>query len=143
MQQAPSCQLLQRINHLTYGPLYTPHSIWLLWNEHLHGTPSIPLHSIKHLQLLTKILSLYNMAPSMLASDHAIFDYPLAKRQKHLSTLLRNFLHFASPIIKCSINKAKIIGTCSKPINTYFGPRFPIPPSLYDVILHPLVDQIE
>jgi hypothetical protein len=82
------------------------------------------------------------MAPSMLALDRAIFDYPLLERQKHSTLSLCNFLHFASPIVKRSIKDAAIIGACSKPITVYFGPRFPIPPSLYDTI-HPLIDYFE
>jgi hypothetical protein len=117
-------------------------SIWLLRNDHLHGTSSTPLHSIKRLELISEISSLYNMAPSMLASDRAIFDYPLGARAKHSTTSLQNFLHFASPITKRSIKDAAIIRIQTKPINTYFGPQFPIPPSLYDII-HPLVDHIE
>jgi hypothetical protein len=43
-------------------------SIWLLRNEHLHGTADTPLHSIKCLHLISEISLLYLMAPSMLAS---------------------------------------------------------------------------
>jgi hypothetical protein len=118
------------------------HTLWLLRNEHLHGTSTQPLHSIKRLHLLSEISSLYDMAPSMLASDRAIFAYPLTDRQNHSAKTLRNYLRFAAPIVKRSISDATTIGTQSKLINAYFGPRFPIPPELYDTI-HPLVDHTE
>jgi hypothetical protein len=78
----------------------------------------------------------------MLASDRAIFAYPLTDRQNHSAKTLRNYLRFAAPIVKRSISDATTIGTQSKLINAYFGPRFPIPPELYDTI-HPLVDHTE
>jgi hypothetical protein len=118
------------------------HSLWLHRNEHLHGPSDTPLHSIKRSYLISEISSLYDLLPSMLASNRAIFDYPLSERQKHSTMSLRNFLHFASPIIKRSINEAAIIGAQTKPLTAYFGPRFPIPSSLFDTI-HPLVDHLE
>jgi hypothetical protein len=46
----------------------------------------------------------------MLASNSAIFNYPLTERQKHSTTSLQNYLHFASPIVNRSIKDAAIIG---------------------------------
>ena len=120
----------------------TVHSLWLQRNEHLHGPPMTALHSIKRLQLLSEISALYDSAPSMLSSDRSIFDYPLADRTRHSTTSLRNFILFAKPIIRRSIKDAVILGSNTKTIDSYFGPRFPPPPELWDVI-HPLVDHYE
>jgi hypothetical protein len=117
----------------------TPHSLWLQRNEHFHGPPTTALHSIKRLHLLSKISALYDSGPSMLSSDRSILDYPLADRTYHSTTSLRNFLLFAKPIIRRSIKDAVTLGSNTKMIDIYFGPRFPPPLELWDVI-HPLVD---
>ena len=52
------------------------HELWFLRNSHLHDTDGSSLHSYKHSQLLHEIEALYDMAPSMLASDRSIFHYP-------------------------------------------------------------------
>ena len=119
----------------------TVHSLWLQRNEHLHGTLPTQLHSIKRLHLLAQISDLYDSAPCMLSTDRRLFELPLRDRQKHSTSSLRNFILLAAPLVKRSIRDADQLGSHSQPITSYFGPRFPPPPELWDVI-HPLVDHI-
>jgi hypothetical protein len=111
----------------------TLHELWLLRNSHLHDSEGTSLHSYKHSQLLQEIASLYDLAPSMLASDRSIFHYPLAKRRTHNTNQLRNFLSFARPVVKISLDQAKDMGSNFKTVDEYFRPV--IPQHVIDAIL--------
>jgi hypothetical protein len=121
------------------------HSLWLQeQNDHLHSSSSTQLHSYKCLHLLSEIKHLYEQAPLiMLQPDCSILNYPLPDRSKNSTTAsLHNFLEFAKPIsIALSIVDASKLGTNFIPINSYFGPQYPCPPKLFDVI-HVLVDPL-
>jgi hypothetical protein len=109
------------------------HELWFLRNSHLHDADGTSLHSYRHSQLLHEIEALYDLAPSMLASDRAIFHYPLDKRQSQNTNQLRNFLSFARPVVKLSVQQAKDMGTNFKSIDEYFRPT--IPQHVIDAIL--------
>ena len=110
------------------------HELWFLRNSHLHDTDGSSLHSYKHSQLLHEIEALYDMAPSMLASDRSIFHYPFEQRETHNTNQLRNFLSFARPVVQTSIQQAKDMGTNFRTnIDDYFHPE--IPQHVIDAIL--------
>jgi hypothetical protein len=109
------------------------HELWFLRNSHLHDADGKSLHSYQHSQLLHEIEALYDLAPLMLASDRAIFHYSLDKRQSHNTNQLRNFLSFARPVVKLSIQQAKDMGSRFRPIDEYFRPV--IPQHVIDAIL--------
>jgi hypothetical protein len=109
------------------------HELWFLRNSHLHDVDGSSLHSYRHSQLLHEIEALYDLAPSMLASDRAIFHYPLAKRHSHNTNQLRNFLSFARPVVQLSVQQALDMGSNFKSIDEYFRPK--IPQHVIDAIL--------
>jgi hypothetical protein len=121
--------LMKLIASTIFGSL---HELWFLWNSHLHDTEGTSLHSYKRSQLLHEIEELYDLAPSMLASDRSIFHYPLDKRKTHNTNQLRNFFSFARPVVNTSIQQAKDLGQKFKPIDE-FCPR--IPQHIIDAIL--------
>jgi hypothetical protein len=65
-------QAASGIHALITALLEQVHSMWLLRNEHIHGTDPLQQHSYKRLHLLAQIRELYDAAPLMLASDHDI-----------------------------------------------------------------------
>jgi hypothetical protein len=109
------------------------HELWFLRNSHLHDTDGSSLHSYKHSQLLHEIEALYDLAPSMLASDRSIFHYPFAQRETHNTNQLRNFLSFARPVVTTSIQQAQDMGSNFRTIDDYFRPV--IPQHVIDAIL--------
>jgi hypothetical protein len=109
------------------------HELWFLRNSHLHDTDGSSLHSYKHSQLLHEIEALYDLAPSMLAADRSIFNYPFNRRETHNTNQLRNFLSFARPVVQASIQQAKDMGKHFHPIDDYFRPV--IPQHVIDAIL--------
>jgi hypothetical protein len=125
-----SLTMMKLLSSTIFGAL---HELWLLRNSHLHDSNGTSLHSYKHSQLLHEIASLYDLAPSMLASDRSIFQYPLAQRQTHSTNQLRNFLSFARPVVQTSIAQANDMGENFKSIDDYFRPV--IPQHVIDAIL--------
>jgi hypothetical protein len=127
IQQTPSFQFFQgtHLRVMVYGLLLVAVTEQAS-SQHPYTTTAF--YQILH--LISEISTLYgDMAPSMLASDHAIFDYPLAECQKHSTT---------SPILKCSIKDMSEIASKSKLIYAYFSPHFLIPPKLWNII-HPSI----
>jgi hypothetical protein len=109
------------------------HDLWLLWNSQLHDANGRSLHSYHHSQLLHEIEALYDLAPSMLASDGAVFHYLFAKRQTHKTNQLRDFLSFARPVVLTSMEQAKDMGSNFKTVDKYLCPI--IPQHVIDAIL--------
>jgi hypothetical protein len=125
-----SLSIMKLLSSTIFGSL---HELWLLRNSHLHDADGRSLHSYKHAQLLHEIEALYDLAPSMLASDRSIFNYPLAQRQSHNTNQLRNFLSFARPVVQTSIGQAKDMGANFRTVDDYFRPV--IPQHVIDAIL--------
>jgi hypothetical protein len=109
------------------------HSVWLLRNEHLHGTDPLQQHSYKRLHLLAQIRELYDAAPLMLAGDRDILSLPFVRRQDHTTRSLRAFVNCAKPLVDNSIHDTNDLGSRFRRIDSYFRPT--IPPELFDVIL--------
>jgi hypothetical protein len=119
----PSLTMMKLLSTTLFNAL---HKLWLLRNSHLHDSNGTSLHSYKqHSQLLQEIASLYDQAPSMLASDRSIFQYPLEKQQTHNTNQLRNFLSFARPMVQISAALAKDMGHNFRSIDEYFQPVIP------------------
>jgi hypothetical protein len=108
------------------------HDLWLLRNEHLHGTSPQSLHSYKRLQLLVDIGDLYSKKGLLLASDRDILSKPVEHWDSQSTTSLRSFLAFAKPIVSISIRQAADMGSNFRPIEDYF--RRPIPQHVIDAI---------
>jgi hypothetical protein len=108
------------------------HELWLLRNEHLHGSSPQSLHSYKRLQLLGEISDLYAQKGMMLASDRDILSQPIEHWDSQSTTTLRSFLAFAKPVAAISIRQAADMGPNFRTIDEYFRP--PIPQHIIDAI---------
>jgi hypothetical protein len=109
------------------------HSIWLLRNNHLHGTDPNNLICYKHPHLLAQINELYAAVPFMMQHDRPIFDFPFECRKLQSTAILKAFYTHAKPIVELSIKQAVQLGPRFQPITTYFRPF--IPAHLFDIIL--------
>jgi hypothetical protein len=109
------------------------HTVWLLRNEHLHGTDPFHHRSYKRLHLLAQIRELYNAAPLMLASDRDILSVSFDYRYSQTTASLHTFYAWAKPIVDKSTHDANDFGSHFRRIDSYFRPS--IPPELFDVIL--------
>jgi hypothetical protein len=95
--------------HLIFSRL---HDLWLLRNEHLHGTSPQSLHSYKRLQLLGEVADLYaHKKGKLLASDREILSQPVEHWESQSTTTLRSFLAFAKPVAAISISQAADMGS--------------------------------
>jgi hypothetical protein len=79
------------------------HYVWLVRNEHLHGTSPFQTHSCKHLHLLAQVTELCAAAPLMLATDRDIFNIPLEVRRNRTKATFQSFHTFAKPIVGLSM----------------------------------------
>jgi hypothetical protein len=111
------------------------HTMWLLRNEHLHGTDPFQERSYKRLHLLAQIRELYDAAPLMLASDRVILSMSFDRRYTQTTASLRTFYAWAKPLVDKSTHDANGLGSQFRRIDTYFRPL--ILPELFDVILIP------
>jgi hypothetical protein len=126
-------QAASGIHALIASLLEQVHSVWLLRNEHLHGTDPVQQHSYKRLHLLSQIRELYDSSPLMLAGDRDILSFPFHRRQTQTTRSLQNFFSWAKPMVDNSIHVANDLGSRFRRIDDYFRPT--IPPELFDVIL--------
>jgi hypothetical protein len=110
------------------------HSIWLLQNNHLHGTDPKNLTCYKkHLHLLAQIHELYEaVVPHMMQHDRPIFDFPFDCRKLQSTSILKAFYLHAKPIVELSIKQAAQLGSLFQPITSYFRPT--ILAHLFDII---------
>jgi hypothetical protein len=115
-------------------------SFWLQSNEHLHDTPTLQLHYV-YLWDLHLTWHWYDTI-HVLASDSAIFYYPLAEHQKHLTTSLCNFLLFTSPIVNCTVSKTLMrLDPNPNPLMPILALAFQfLLAELSCYIIHPIVD---
>jgi hypothetical protein len=109
------------------------HSVWLLRNQHLHGTDPRNTTSYKHLHLLAQIQELYEAVPHMMSHDCAIFDYPLESRKLQSTSTLLVFFKHAKLIVDTSPEEASTFGALFQTIDQHFRPL--IPQALFDIIL--------
>jgi hypothetical protein len=109
------------------------HSVWLLRNQHLHGTDPRNTTSYKHLHMLAQIQELYAAAPHMMSHDRAIFDFPLESRKLQSTSSLLAFYKHAKPIVNTSLAEASTFGALFQTIDHHFRPL--IPPALFNIIL--------
>jgi hypothetical protein len=109
------------------------HAIWLLHNNHLHGSDPNNLTCYKHLHLLAQIHELYEAVPFMMTYDRPIFVFPFDCRKLQSASLLKAFYLHAKPIAELSIKQASQLGPLFQPITSYFRPT--IPAHLFDIIL--------
>jgi hypothetical protein len=109
------------------------HSVWLLRNQHLHGTDPVNTTSYKHLHLLAQIQELYEAAPLMMTHDRDIFAFPQELRKLQSTSMLTAFYQHAKPIVETSLKEAAQQLPDFRPINDYFRPL--IPAALFDVTL--------
>jgi hypothetical protein len=126
-------QAASGIHALLTSLLEQVHAVWLLRNEHLHGTDPLQQHSYKRLHLLAQIRELYDAAPLMLAGDRDILSFPFAHSQAQTTRSLRDVFTWAKPLVDNSIHVANDLGSRFRRIDSYFRPT--IPQELFDVIL--------
>ena len=116
------------------------HMLWLLRNEHLHGSSKFcGSQSFKHLHLLSQVDDIYAAEPLMLCGDRAkVLSVPLYIRKWQSTQELQTFVRWAKPIVATSCrDAAKLdLGDNFKLIDSYF-PRVPppVPERLWDAIL--------
>jgi hypothetical protein len=80
------------------------HTVWLLRNQHLHGTDlNNTTSSYKHLHLLAQIQELYDTIPHMAHHDRAVFAFPMEFRRLQCTSALTAFYQHAKPITEQSI----------------------------------------
>jgi hypothetical protein len=82
------------------------HSVWLLRNQHLHGTDPKNTTSYKHIHLLAQIQDLYDAVPPMMSHDQAIFEFPLESKKLQSTATLLAFYQHAKPIVAKSLEDA-------------------------------------
>jgi hypothetical protein len=109
------------------------HSVWLLRNQHLHGTDPKNTTSYKHLHLLAQIQDLYDAVPHMMSHDRAIFEFPLESRKLQSTATLLVFYQHAKPIVAKSLEDAAHLGAQFRTIDHHFRPLIPL--ALFDAIL--------
>jgi hypothetical protein len=110
------------------------HTVWLLQNQHLHGTdPNNTTTSYKHLHLLDQIQELYDALPFMMAHDRDVFAVSMEFRRLQSTAALVAFYQHAKPIPEQSMEDAPKLGRNFRHINDYFRPV--IPAALFDIIL--------
>jgi hypothetical protein len=126
-------QAASGIHALITSLLEQVHSMWLLRNEHLHGTDPLQHHSYKRLHLLAQIREFYDAAPLMLAGDRDILSLAFAHHQEQTTRSLRAFFTWAKPLVDNIIHVANDLGSRFRRIDSYFRPT--IPQELFDVIL--------
>jgi cytochrome b len=80
-------QAASGIQALLTAMLAQVHTVWLLRNEHLHGTDPFQQRSYKRLHLLAQIRELYDAAPLMLANDRDILSLPFDRRYTQTTDL--------------------------------------------------------
>ena len=115
------------------------HTLWLLRNEHLHGSSKFcGSQSFKHLHLLSQVDDLYAAAPLMLSGDQKVLSVPLHIRKWQSTEELQTFVRWAKPIVTVSCGEAAKLdlGANFRLIDSYF-PRVPppVPERLWDAIL--------
>jgi hypothetical protein len=109
------------------------HSVWLLRNQHLHGTDPANTTSYKHLHLLAQIQELYDAAPLMMTHDRDIFAFPRELRNLQSTSMITTFYQHEKTIVETSLKEAAQQPPDFRPIDDYFRPI--IPAALFDVIL--------
>jgi hypothetical protein len=110
------------------------YSMWLLRNQHLHGTDPRNSTSYKHLHLLAQIQELYGAVPHMMShDDRDIFAFPLASRQLQSTSKMLAFYKHAKPIVAQSLEDASTFGAQFQTIDQHFSTR--IPPAIFEIIL--------
>jgi hypothetical protein len=112
------------------------HAVWLLRNQHLHGTDPRNISSFKHLHLLAQIQELYDAAPHMMLHDRNVFAYPFEVRHLQSTSALNAFYQHAKPIVETSLKDALRLGPRFLPLDHYFPPvQNTIPQNIFDIIL--------
>jgi hypothetical protein len=107
------------------------HVVWLLRNQHLHGTDPANTTSYIHSHLLAQINELYDAAPNMMVHDHDMFSFPIELRT--LQSTLKTFYQHAKPIVEISLKEALDFGPSFRRINDHFRPL--IPAFLFDILI--------
>jgi hypothetical protein len=107
--------------------------VWLLHNQHLHGTDPFNTTSYKHSHLLAQITELYEAAPHMMVHDRYLFTFPLDFRALQSTATLKAFYRHAKPIVETSIKNALNFGPAFRHINDHFPPV--IPAYLFNILL--------
>jgi hypothetical protein len=102
------------------------HSVWLLRNEHLHGTDPRNSTSSKHLHLLAQIQYLYEAVPQMMSHDRDIFAFPFESRKLQSTSTLLAFYQHAKPIVAQSLKNAATLGAQFRTIDQHFRPLIPL-----------------
>jgi hypothetical protein len=115
-------QAASGINSLIQALLEQVHSVWLLRNEHLHGTDPLQQYSYKRLHFLAQVRELYDSAPLMLAGDLDILLMPFDRRQEQTTASLCAFYQWAKPLVDNSIHDANDLGSHFRRIDSYFRP---------------------
>ena len=95
------------------------YEMWLLRNTHQHDAKEGPVN-FKRLQLLQEIKDLYEKQGNMLSADRDIFSAPQSSREHHTITQLQEYVRFAKPITKKSIEDAREHGKRFRKIPEYF-----------------------
>ena len=93
--------------------------MWLLRNTHQHDAKEGPVN-FKRLQLLQEIRDLYEQQEKMLSADRDIFLALSSSRDHHTITQLQEYVNFAKPITKKSIEDAKEHEKYFRKIPEYF-----------------------
>jgi hypothetical protein len=109
------------------------HSVWLLRNQHLHGTNPMNTTSYKHLHLLAQIQELYDAAPLMMLHGGDIFAFPQDLCKLQSTSMLTAFYRHAKPTMETSLKQATQQPPYYRPIDDHFRPL--IPAALFDVII--------
>jgi hypothetical protein len=100
------------------------HVVWLLRNQHLHGTDPQNATSYKHLHLLAQIRELYDAQQYMMAHDGNLLAFTFECRHLQSTATLKAFYQHAKPLIKKSIEDATKLGDQFRHIDTYFRPVY-------------------
>jgi hypothetical protein len=111
------------------------HSVWLLSNQHLHGTnpTNTPSYLYKHLHLLAQIQELYGRSTPNVDTRSGNLRVPQELRKLQSTSILTDFYRHAKPIVETSLKQAAQLPPDFRPIDAYFRPL--IPAALSDVIL--------
>jgi hypothetical protein len=107
--------------------------VWLLSNQHHHGTNPFDVTLYKHLHFLAQIQELYDAAPNMMAHARAIFEFPFESCKLQSTVILSVFYSHGKDIVETSLKDAAQLGSRFLRINSYLRPT--IPAALFDVIL--------
>jgi hypothetical protein len=87
------------------------HTVWLLRNQHLHGTDlNNTTTSYKHLHLLAQIQELYDVLPHMMTHNRDVFAFPMEFRCLQSTAALTAFYHHAKTIAEKIIEDALKLG---------------------------------